>query len=83
MYVVRCVFPTRVSQRRVPYAAPVHARRRSRIPGDRIRGIPLAENSELRAILVHANVRAAHAALPIERGSPMQHTVVVHDCEGR
>lgn len=63
----------------MPDTAPVDARSRSRVLSNRVRSELLAEDGELRAVLVHADVRTAHTALAGECRPPVKDTVVVHD----
>ena len=72
------------SKRRMPDTSSIDRRARSTLR-DRVWREFLGEDSELRAILVHADVRAAHAPLSVERRAPVQDAVIVHhfDCGQR
>lgn len=54
-------------QSRMPNTTPIHCRRRGRILRDEIWRKLLGEHGELGAVLVHADVRAAHPPLAVER----------------
>ena len=46
----------------------------------RLLGELLRQHGQLRSVLVHADVRAAHASLAVERRAAVQHSVVIDDC---
>ena len=71
------------SESRVPDTPSVDRSSRGSVLRDNVRRKLLAEHGELRAVLVHADVRPAHAPFPVKGRAAVQHPVVVHDCSAR
>ncbi len=65
----------------VPNAPTINARGSHGVLHDRVVAELLCQDGELRAVFVHADVCAAHPALPVECRTAVQDAVVVDHCE--